>query len=198
MTHGAEWGKSLRDEVPHESHAEWTQAPDRSDPVELILSQGEDRIPWLLPVRHWRMSQSPFAFYRGCAKVMAEDLAGMPASGITAQICGDAHLSNFGVYGSPERELVFDLNDFDETLPGPWEWDVKRLITSFVIAARHLGLDDLERELAAEAAVAYRTAMASFATMSFLDTWYSHLRWDDILDALAYPASAVGTGSAHS
>ncbi len=131
------------------------------------------------------MSRSPFAFYRGCAKVMAEDLSDTPVTGITAQICGDAHLSNFGMYGSPERELVFDLNDFDETLPGPWEWDVKRLITSFVIAARNNGYPELERELAALAAKAYRDAMASFAAMSFLDAWYSHLRWEDIVETFS-------------
>ena len=131
------------------------------------------------------MAQSPFGFYRAGAKLMGQDLATTPATGITAQICGDAHLSNFGVFGSPERELVFDLNDFDETLPGPWEWDVKRLAASFAIAARHIGLDGRQRDYASEAAASYRNAMSSFAKMSYLDAWYSHLRWQDVLDAFS-------------
>ena len=175
-------GKAVRASVPRRSHGTWSPGADRLDPVEVITSQNADRLQWLVPIRHWRMSQSPFAFYRGAAKLMAMDLDATPRTGITAQICGDAHLSNFGMYGSPERKLVFDLNDFDETLPGPWEWDVKRLATSFAIAARHGGFFDVERTLAVEAATAYRTAMASFAAMGYLDAWYSHLavnRWSE-------------------
>lgn len=131
-----ELGRSARQEVPRSSHAEWSPAPDRP-PVELLEEQNEDRLPWLVPVR--RMSASPFAFYRGAARLMAQDLAPTPVSDLTAQVCGDAHLSNFGAYASPERQLVFDVNDFDETLPGPWEWDLKRLATSFEIASQHRG-----------------------------------------------------------
>ena len=134
-------GRALRRVVPRSSHADWTPGPDRADPVDLITSQNDGRLQSLVPIRHWRMSESPFTFYRGAAKLMANDLATTPSTGIKAQICGDAHLSNFGAYGSPERELVFDVNDFDETLPGPWEWDVKRLAASFVIAARHNEFD---------------------------------------------------------
>jgi uncharacterized protein (DUF2252 family) len=174
-------GKALRKEVPRSSHGVWSPAEDRSDPVALITSQNEARLQFLVPVRHWRMSQSPFAFYRGGAKVMAQDLASTPSTGLQAQICGDAHLSNFGVYGSPERELVFDINDFDETLPGPWEWDVKRLAASFAIAARHneyKGKD--ERMLAAAVVAEYRRAMARFAAAGYRDVWYAELSVEDI------------------
>jgi uncharacterized protein (DUF2252 family) len=182
---GSRWGKSLRGAVPRSSHGPWTPAEDRPDPVEVINSQNASRQQWLVPVRHWRMAQSPFAFYRGGAKLMAHDLAATPVTGITAQISGDAHLSNFGVYASPERELVFDLNDFDETLPGPWEWDVKRLAASFAIAARHLGLDEHQIALASKAAAGYRRTMASFASQSYLDAWYSHLRVDEFHESFA-------------
>lgn len=178
-------GKAARKAAPRRSHGTWSAPADRSDPVEVITDQNVDRLQWLVPIRHWRMAQSPFSFYRGAAVLMAMDLASTPASGITAQICGDAHLSNFGGYGSPERKLVFDLNDFDETLPGPWEWDVKRLATSFVIAARHRGYSDAERRLAVEAATAYRTAMTSFAAMGYLDAWYSSLSVKKINKAFA-------------
>jgi uncharacterized protein (DUF2252 family) len=183
---GRQWGKSLRGAVPRSSHGPWAPAEERPDPVEVITSQNASRQQWLVPVRHWRMAQSPFAFYRGGAKLMAQDLAATPATGITAQISGDAHLSNFGVYASPERELVFDLNDFDETLHGPWEWDVKRLAASFAIAARHRGFEEEQQlELASKAAAGYRRAIASFASMSYLDAWYSHLRVDEFHDAFA-------------
>ncbi|MCB1247598.1 MAG: DUF2252 family protein, partial [Acidimicrobiia bacterium] len=120
-------GRALRTAVPRSTHAGWSPAPDRPSPVDVVLSQEADRLRWLAPIRHARMAESPFTFFRATAKLMAIDLDSTPTSGIHAQICGDAHLSNFGFYGSPERDLVFDLNDFDETLPGPWEWDVKRL-----------------------------------------------------------------------
>ncbi len=153
-------GKQLRKSTPRSAHGDWSPPADRPDPVELIASQNESRLQFLVPIRHWRMSLSPFAFYRGGAKVMAHDLATTPSTGLHVQICGDAHLSNFGVYGSPERDLVFDLNDFDETLPGPWEWDVKRLAASFAIAARHNEYDAKdERDLPQRVGAAYREAM---------------------------------------
>jgi len=183
---GHAFGKQLRGEVPRSSHGRFAPAHDRPDPVAVLTSQNETRIQWLVPVRHWRMAQSPFAFYRGAAKLMALDLATTPATGLQAQICGDAHLANFGAYGSPERELVFDLNDFDETVPGPWEWDVKRLVASFAIAARHNGLDAAdETDLAATASATYRGAMSEFAQMRYLEAWYAHLSVDDIFEAFA-------------
>ena len=182
---GRQWGKSLRGLVPRSSHGTWSPAPERPDPVDVVTSQNADRMQFLVPIRHWRMSQSLFAFYRGTAKIMAGDLAPTPNTGITAQICGDAHLSNFGVYGSPERELVFDVNDFDETLPGPWEWDVKRLATSFVIAARHRGFNKKQRGYAVQATAAYRDAMATFADMTYLEAWYSTVTFDDIYEAFS-------------
>ena len=177
-------GRAARKSVPRSSHGEWSAATERRDPVELITSQNATRVQFLVPIRHWRMSQSPFAFYRGAAKVMAHDLATTPSTGIDVQICGDAHLSNFGVYGSPERDLVFDLNDFDETLPGPWEWDVKRLAASFAIAARHNEYSTRdERDLAQRSVAAYRQAMHAFASARYLDVWYAHLDVDDVYDA---------------
>jgi len=183
---GSAWGKSLRQSVPRSSQGAWAQPEDRPDPVDVITSQNALRLEWLVPIRHWRMAQSPFAFYRGGAKLMALDLSTTPSTGIYAQICGDAHLSNFGVYGSPERDLVFDVNDFDETLPGPWEWDVKRLAASFAIAARHNNFDQAEEAtLASAASSAYRQAMAKFARMTYLDAWYAQMSMDDIYAAFA-------------
>ncbi len=139
----------------------------------MITSQNGDRLDWLVPIRHWRMAESPFTFFRGAAKLMALDLANSPVTGIDAQICGDAHLSNFGFYGAPDRALVFDLNDFDETLRGPWEWDVKRLATSFAIAAANNGLVEVDgRELATEASAAYRRGMREMSGLGYLDVWY--------------------------
>src|SRR3954454_9142522 len=132
-------GKAARAEVPRSSHAEFTAGPDRTDPLSLLGDQDRTRVPELLPIRYGRMASSAFAFFRGAARPMASDLARTPRSGLTVQICGDAHLANFGVFASPERHLVFDINDFDETLPGPWEWDVKRLATSIEIAGRANG-----------------------------------------------------------
>lgn len=175
-----EWGNSLRETVPLASHAEWNPSPSR-DPVGLVLGQDEGRLQSLVPVRHQRMGASAFAFYRGSAIAMAADLATTPASGIQAQLCGDAHLSNFGLYGSPERRLVFDVNDFDETLPGPWEWDLKRLAASFVLAARDLGFSDKAgRKAARDAARTYREAMATFSSMRYLDIWYAQVDVDSI------------------
>src|SRR5215831_16657226 len=156
-------GKDARALAPLESHAEFT--PDASrDPVGLLLEQAESRVPELVPVRHGRMLVSPFTYYRGAALPMAADLAGTPASGLRVQLCGDAHLSNFGAFASPERRLVFDVNDFDETLPGPWEWDVKRLAASLEVAGRDNGFSaKARRAVVLAAAESYRTAMRAFA-----------------------------------
>jgi uncharacterized protein (DUF2252 family) len=187
-----ELGKAARKRVSRSSHADWAPAPDRPDPVELLAEQNADRIPFLVPVRHGRMMVSPFTFYRGAARVMAADLATTPDSGLRVQVCGDAHLANFGTYASPERQLVFDMNDFDETLPGPWEWDVKRLAASFTIAGRHRGLDDDRcSHLAEVAAGQYRQAMARFADMRTMDLWYDRLSGDDLrrLDSFSEKAN---------
>src|SRR5262249_48097663 len=158
--------KEARSRVPRSAHAGWEAPADRADPVAILEGQATARVPELLPIRYGRMAVSPFTFYRGAAAVMAADLAGTPASGLRVQMCGDAHLSNFGVSASPDRRLVFDLNDFDETLPGPWEWDVKRLAASFEIAARDNGFKRKDRRSAVEAVVrAYRESMREFAKM---------------------------------
>jgi uncharacterized protein (DUF2252 family) len=169
-------GKAARTAAPRAGHGEWAPASDRGDPIAILEEQAATRVPDLVPIRYGRMLVSPFTFYRGAAAVMAADLNGTPRSGITAQVCGDAHLSNFGVFGTPEREMVFDINDFDETLPGPWEWDVKRLVASLAIAGRNNGFTDAERADVERAAVGeYRTAMWGFAGMGNLDVWYSKM-----------------------
>jgi len=161
--------------VPRSSHATWSPGRDRPDPIELLRATDGARLPELLPIRYGRMAQSPFAFLRGAAFVMAHDLATTPVTGLTVQLCGDAHISNFGFFGTPERQQVFDLCDFDETLPGPWEWDVKRLATSLVLAGRQNRYGRSETRKAACGAVrSYREMMAEFATMRYLDTWYFH------------------------
>ena len=181
-----ERGRDARRVVPRGSHAEWAPAPDRPDPIELLEAQARDRIPDLMPIRYSRMMASPFAFLRGSAIVMANDLAGTPKTGIQAQLCGDAHLSNFGAYASPERALLFDLNDFDETLPGPWEWDVKRLAASFVVAGRENGFDAAECREAAQASVAsYRQRMAEFSEMGELEVWYSRVGEEEVRGLLS-------------
>ena len=158
-------------------------ASGRPDPVELLQEQAKTRVPELVPIRYGRMLVSPFAFYRGAAKIMANDLATTPQSGLTVQCCGDAHLSNFGVFASPERRLVFDVNDFDETLPGPWEWDVKRLAVSMLIAARDNGFKAKEQHrIVLDTVGRYRTAMSEFAAMSNLDVWYAHLDIESALE----------------
>ncbi|HQR28001.1 MAG TPA: DUF2252 domain-containing protein [Nocardioides sp.] len=174
-------GLAARQAVPPAAHAHWTPENGRPDPVGLLESQNHTRDPDLVPLRHGRMMVSPFTFYRGAAKIMASDLAGTPVAGLDAQLCGDAHLSNFGVYASPERRLVFDLNDFDETLPGPFEYDVKRMAASFTIAARHNGFTPAEgREATVVGVRAYREAMARFAGMRTLEVWYAHLAEEDL------------------
>jgi uncharacterized protein (DUF2252 family) len=175
-------GKDARTAAPLESQAEFQPAPGR-DPVGLLLGQAASRVPELVPVRHGRMMVSPFTYYRGAALPMGADLAGTPTAGLRVQVCGDAHLSNFGAFASPERNLVFDVNDFDETLPGPFEWDVKRLAASLIVAGRDNGFTAKAcRKLALVSAEAYRTAMRGFAEQTFLDVWYAHL---DVEPALA-------------
>lgn len=179
--HRQDLGRSLRRQVPRSSHGEWSPPHDRPDPVALIEEQNADRLTPLLAVRRGRMSASPFAFYRGAARVMASDLSTTPTAGLRVQLCGDAHLSNFGAYASPERQLVFDLNDFDETLTGPFEWDVKRLAASFTIAGFHREFDpDTCRALAEAATNAYRLSIADFAERGWLEGWYAHLPVEDI------------------
>ena len=168
-------GKDARAVAPLDSHAEFTPGGSR-DPVGLLVGQAESRVPELVPVRHGRMLVSPFTFYRGAALPMAADLATTPSSGLQVQLCGDAHLSNFGAFASPERRLVFDVNDFDETLPGPFEWDVKRLAASLAVAGRDNGFPaKARRKIVLAAAEGYRTAMLAFAQQPLLDVWYAHL-----------------------
>jgi uncharacterized protein (DUF2252 family) len=168
-------GKAARAEVPRDSHAVFDRPPDRPDPISLLEEQAQARVPELVPVRWGRMMVSPFTYYRGAALPMASDLAATPASGLAVQACGDAHLSNFGLFGSAERRLMFDVNDFDETLPGPWEWDVKRLAASLEVAARDNGFPGKQRREIVMAAVSrYRQAMREFASMTNLDVWYAH------------------------
>ena len=179
-------GKAARAEVPRSSHATFEPSPDRADPVELLERQARTRVPELVPIRYGRMLVSPFTFYRGAAMIMAHDLAATPRSGLTVQCCGDAHLSNFGVFASPERRLVFDVNDFDETLPGPWEWDVKRLAVSMLIAARDNGYRTKDQErIVLDTVGRYRTAMAEFAGMKNLEVWYSRLDIESVIKELA-------------
>ena len=171
-----EAGKALREEFPRSCHAEWTLPTDRRDPIELLKRSELGRLPELLPVRYGRMRHSPFAFFRGSAMLMASDLSKTPATGILVQACGDCHAANFGGFASPERRLLFDINDFDETLRAPWEWDVKRLASSVVLASRELGLGNRASIDAARAlAGAYRERMREYAKMRALEAWYSHL-----------------------
>lgn len=169
-------GRSARKRVPRKRQAQWVASGDRPDPVALLEQQEASRVPGLLPLRHERMGASAFAFYRGTAIIMASDLASQPDSGLVVQLCGDAHLSNFGLYAAPDRVPVFDLNDFDETNPGPFEWDLKRLAASFALAARDSGFDDQAGRAAARAAAArYRVSMANYAKMSELAIWYDRV-----------------------
>ena len=179
-------GKIARAEVPRSNHAVYQPAPDRPDPIELLEGQAQSRVPELVPIRYGRMLVSPFTFYRGAARIMASDLAGTPSSGLKVQCCGDAHLSNFGVFASPERRLVFDINDFDETLPGPWEWDVKRLVVSMLIAARDTGFGRKDQDrIVLETISGYRTAIRDFAAMTNLDVWYAHMEIESVLQEYA-------------
>jgi len=178
-------GQAARADVPRSSHAEYTPAAHRGDPVDLLESQAESRVPELVPIRYGRMLVSPFTFYRGAALLMAADLAASPHSGLHAQLCGDAHLSNFGLFAAPDRRLVFDLNDFDETLPGPWEWDVKRLAVSFEVAGRENGYPRKERrKIVRDTVAAYRQAMRQFAGMRAIDVWYARLEVEELMAQL--------------
>ena len=174
-------GKAARAEVPRDTHAVFDPPPDRPDPIGLLEEQAKQRVPELVPVRWGRMMVSPFTYYRGAALPMASDLATTPVSGLAVQACGDAHLSNFGVFGSAERRLMFDVNDFDETLPGPWEWDVKRLAASLEVAARGNGLPGKQRrDIVIASVTRYRQAMRNFAGMTNLDVWYAHADMDQL------------------
>jgi uncharacterized protein (DUF2252 family) len=178
-------GTHTRERTPPSSHRGWRPAADRPDPVALLEAQNLSREPDLVPVRHGRMMVSPFTFYRGAAKIMAADLKDTPVAGLDAQLCGDAHLSNFGLFASPERRLLFDLNDFDETLPGPFEYDVKRMAASFMVAARNNGFSRADARAATQASVmAYREAMAAFAQMPTMDVWYACLDEDEVTSAI--------------
>ena len=169
-------GKAARAAAPRETHAVFDPPADRPDPVGLLQQQAESRVPELVPIRYGRMLVSPFAFFRGAALPMASDLAGTPCTGLVVQACGDAHLSNFGIFASPERKFLFDVNDFDETLPGPWEWDVKRLAASLEVAARGNGFSPKERRRIVTASTrCYRETIRSFAAMSNVDVWYARV-----------------------
>ena len=174
-------GKKLRETCPRTSHAEWKPPADRRDPVELMESANEGRIPELIPIRHGRMLRSPFTFYRGAALNMAADLASTPSTGMRVQACGDAHLCNFGAFATPERRVIFDINDLDETLPAPWEWDVKRLAASIVLASRSNGFSEGDARDATLACVrSYREHMAEFSEMRVLDIWYANMQLEQL------------------
>jgi uncharacterized protein (DUF2252 family) len=183
-------GADARIATPPASHTGWVPAADRADPVTLLSDQNVTREQDLVPVRHGRMMVSPFTFYRGAAKIMGADLAGTPNAGLTVQLCGDAHLSNFGGFASPERKLLFDLNDFDETLPGPFEYDVKRLAASFTIAARNNGFTKADTKAVTQGSVAaYREAMAGFAAMGTMEVWYAHLDEEELMQGVRSAAA---------
>src|SRR3954466_6106005 len=184
-------GKAARAEVPRSSHAAWEQPSARRDPVAILEEQALTRVPELVPIRHGRMLVSAFTFYRGAAALMAADLAGMARTGLNAQLCGDAHLSNFGAFAAPDRRLTFSVNDFDETLPGPFEWDVKRLVASFAVAGRDRGFEAKPREAVALAVSrAYREAMREFAGMRALDIWYARIDIQNVAREWVAQASA--------
>ena len=190
-TERAAAGKAARSRVPRSSHSGWESPADRSDPVAVLEDQAKARVPELVPIRYGRMLASPLAFYRGSAAIMAMDLAKTPDTGLRVQLCGDAHLSNFGIFAAPDRRLVWDLNDFDETVPGPWEWDVKRLAASVAIAGGDRGLATREARNAVLTTVrAYREAMREFAAMRNLDVWYARLDVERILAELAKVAGS--------
>ncbi len=190
-------GRAERDSVPLEAHSTWPAPADRPDPIGILEKQNATRVPELVPIRHGRMIVSPFTFYRGSAAIMAWDLSHSASTGLRVQCCGDAHLSNFGIFAAPDRQVVFDLNDFDETLPAPFEWDLKRLVASFVVAARGNGHRRKEQQAAARAAAAaYRTAIAKAAGMRFLDVWYTRLNADNVIKELAVTSDKAAVKSA--
>jgi uncharacterized protein (DUF2252 family) len=200
-------GKRARAEVPRASHAAWEPSPARVSPVDLLEEQARTRVSELVPIRYGRMLVSPFTYFRGAALPMAADLAATPQSGLNVQVCGDAHLSNFGMFASPERQLVFDVNDFDETLPGPWEWDVKRLAASLEVAGRDLEFTDKQRKrIVRDAVRSYREAMREMSHMSMLEVWYAHIdasrllpRFQSLLDPKRTPSvwRAIKNARAH-
>jgi uncharacterized protein (DUF2252 family) len=176
-------GKALRKQVPRSSHGDWAPAADRPDPIDLLQAEDKGRLQYLLPIKYGRMMASPFAFLRGSAVVMAADLQPTPVTGLNVVLCGDAHLSNFGIFATPERDVAFDVNDFDEAYPGPWEWDLKRLAASAVVAGRGNGFGDKTcRKLAAVAVRSYRTSMKKFAAMSIMEVWYYHVDASQVVD----------------
>ena len=175
-------GKALRDKVPREQHAQWKDGKGRADPIDILRKSDAGRLKDLVPIRYGRMLQSPFAFYRGASAVMASDLAGTPTTGLKVQSCGDCHLVNFGGFATPERDIIFDINDFDETLPAPGEWDVKRLVASIVLAARSIGLPDRTgRDCAEACARSYRERMRAFSRMDPLRVWYASITVEDVI-----------------
>jgi uncharacterized protein (DUF2252 family) len=175
-------GKALRDKVPREQHGVWKEFKGRPSPIDILRKSDVGRIKELVPIRHGRMLQSPFAFYRGSAGLMASDLARTPSTGLRVQACGDCHLVNFGGFATPERNIIFDINDFDETLPAPWEWDLKRLVASIVLAARSIGLSDSKgRDCAVTCARSYREHMREFSRMDPLRVWYSSISAEDVI-----------------
>jgi uncharacterized protein (DUF2252 family) len=181
MSQRAARGKAERKLVPLSAHGDWQPSSDRPDPVRLLEEQAASRVPELVPIRYGRMLVSPFTFYRGAAYLMAADLAGAPRTGLSVQLCGDAHLSNFGVFAAPDRQLIFSVNDFDETLPGPFEWDVKRLVASFAVAGRDRGFDSKQRKSINQAtARSYRETMLQMAQMNKLDVWYARMDIEQI------------------
>jgi uncharacterized protein (DUF2252 family) len=191
LTERVALGRAARDEVPRGAHGDWTPPADRPSPVDLLEQQAASRVPELIPIRYGRMLVSAFTFYRGAAFLMASDLATVPRTNLHTQLCGDAHLSNFGAYAAPDRTLVFDINDFDETLPGSFEWDVKRLVTSFAVAGRDRGFSESRRAaINATAARAYREAMHRYAAMAELDLWYHRISVDEMVEQFADVASS--------
>jgi uncharacterized protein (DUF2252 family) len=178
-------GKSLRDKCPRQDHAVWRAPDNRPNPLTLVQESNQGRIPQLVPIRHGRMLQSPFAFFRGAALNMAADLAGTPATGIRVQACGDCHLLNFGAYATPERRVIFDINDLDETLPAPWEWDVKRLAASFVLACRNNGFsEDSARDAVRSCVRSYRERTAEYSEMPILDVWYASMDVEELIPTI--------------
>lgn len=188
-----ERGKALREQVPRNIHGTWAPDPSRPDPIKLLEEQDTTRLKHLLPIKYGRMMESPFAFMRGSAVIMASDLAKTPVSGLKVQLCGDAHLLNFGVFATPERKLVFDINDFDETYPGPWEWDLKRLAASAVVAGREKGFgDEVNRKLAMTVGSYYQKAMLRLAQLAFLDVWYYQVEVDKVLEVFEQASKGAG------
>ena len=181
-------GRGCRKDVPRTAHAAWKAPKGRRDPVSILEESNKGRVESLIPIRYGRMAKSPFAFLRGSAAVMASDLSGTPVTGIVTQLCGDCHLSNFGLFATPERHLVFDLNDFDETLPGPWEWDVKRLATSFIVAARGNNFPEVQaKDFALRVLGAYRRHIRECATMAPMDVWYQRMEWQTVIEGMQDP-----------